>query len=254
MATTLYLIETRAQRNYVCPACQQGIPKGALHFRHDPHPRARIFRGEPTTHWCRECIRASLPHSMDGITRRLRVPAVRVMSHSSVPGELQLPLFNPLRIELVEIGRILSEQLSKESSLIYRISPEQFEEFLCDRLFAMGFEPRRVGAINQKDGGIDILFWPRLGGAFPFLGAAQVKHHRDPKTKEGPATVRDFAGVIASHSLNVGMLVTNTSFSPSGLLLGFATSSGSAQLVPRPIPQELRFGFTPVLSDPEMRV
>jgi hypothetical protein len=100
------------------------------------------------------------------------------MSHSSVSGDLQLPLFNPIRIELVGIGRILSEQLSTESSQIYRITPEQFEEFLCDRLFAMGFEPRRVGAINQKDGGVDILFWPRLNGAFPFLGAAQVKHHR----------------------------------------------------------------------------
>jgi hypothetical protein len=151
---------------------------------------------------------------MDGITRRLRVPAVRVMSHSSVPEELQRPLFNPIRIELIGIGRILSDQLSRESSLIYRITPEQFEEFLCDRLFTMGFEPRRVGAVNQKDGGVDILFWPRLYGAFPFLGAAQVKHHRDPKTKEGPAVVREFAGVIASHPLNVGMLVTNTSFSP----------------------------------------
>jgi hypothetical protein len=138
MATTLYLIETRARRTYLCPACQQSIPKGTLHFRHDPHPRARIFRGEPTTHWCRECIRGSFPDSMDGITRRLRVPAVRVMSHSSVSGDLQLPLFNPIRIELVGIGRVLSEQLRTESSQIYRITPEQFEEFLCDRLFAMG--------------------------------------------------------------------------------------------------------------------
>src|SRR5436189_6308560 len=35
----------------------------------------------------------------------------------------------------------------------------------------------------------------------------------------------------------------------AGLLPNFA----HAQLVPRPIPQELKFGFTPVLSEPEMR-
>ena len=37
------------------------------------------------------------------------------------------------------------------------------------------------------------------------------------------------------------------------LFAGFLTSSASAQLAPRPIPQELKFGFTPVLSEPEMR-
>jgi phosphate/phosphite/phosphonate ABC transporter binding protein len=37
------------------------------------------------------------------------------------------------------------------------------------------------------------------------------------------------------------------------LLTGIRTSSAPAPLVPRPIPQELKFGFTPVLSEPEMR-
>jgi hypothetical protein len=78
----------------------------------------------------------------------------------------------------------------------------------------MGFEPLRVGPTNRKDGGIDVVFWPRLSGAFPFLGAAQVKHHHDMSIKEGPATVRDFAGVIAGHEFNAGIIVTNTSFSP----------------------------------------
>lgn len=128
--------------------------------------------------------------------------------------EGQLSLFAPLRVELIGIGSVLSEQLAKDPTLIHQISSEEFEEFICERLFAMGFEPRRVGATNRKDGGVDVLFWPRSRGAFPFLGAAQVKHHRDPKTKEGPATVREFAGTIAGHAFNAGLLVTNTSFSP----------------------------------------
>jgi len=125
-----------------------------------------------------------------------------------------LPLFNPLRIELVGIGRILSERLQSDPSLIHQLSPEELEILICDRLAAMGFEPKRVGAMNRKDGGVDILFWPRLKSAFPFLGAAQVKHHRDPKDKVGSPTVREFAGTIAGQPINAGLLVTNTSFSP----------------------------------------
>jgi restriction endonuclease Mrr len=139
---------------------------------------------------------------------------VRQVSHAR---DVQLPLFAPLRVQLVGIGQILSEQLTENPSLIYQISPEDFEEFICERLFAMGLEPKRIGEINRKDGGVDIIFYPRLTCAFPFLGAAQVKHHRNPNTKEGPATVREFAGTIAGRSFNAGLLVTNTSFSPDAM-------------------------------------
>lgn len=121
---------------------------------------------------------------------------------------------HPLDIEIIGIGRTLSEQLIKEPSLIHQLSPEQFEEFICERLFAMGFEPRQVGSTNRKDGGVDVVFWPRLNCAFPFLGAAQIKHHCNPNIKEGPASVREFAGVLAGHSFNAGLVVTNTTFSP----------------------------------------
>jgi hypothetical protein len=77
----------------------------------------------------------------------------------------------------------------------------------------MGLEPKRVGATNQKDSGIDVLFWPRHKGAFPFLGAAQIKHHRDSTRKEGPGSIREFQGVMVAHPINAGLLVTNTRFS-----------------------------------------
>ena len=173
-----------------------------------------MFRGQMTTHWCRECILASDPGPKELATQRIRVPAVHVMNRISPRVDTQLSFLSPLQVELVGIGPVLSEQLAKEPTLLHRISPEEFEEFICDRLFAMGFEPRRIGATNRKDGGVDVLFWPRLRGAFPFLGAAQIKHHRDPRTKEGPATVREFAGTLAEFPFNAGLLVTNTSFSP----------------------------------------
>lgn len=213
---TLYLLETHARRDYSCAACQRPIRRGSLYFRHDPFPAARIHRGQKTTHWCRECITAADPGPKDSITKRLWVPAVRVLGSGPSAAREQEDLFTavPLQIEVVGIGHPLAKILEEEPSAIHRLSPAQFEEFVCDRLSAMGLEPQRVGPINQKDGGIDIVFWPRHKGVFPFLGAAQVKHHRDPRIIEGPSTVREFAGAIAGHPFSAGMIVTNSSFSP----------------------------------------
>lgn len=205
----LYLIETRARKMYACAACQRAIPPGTIYFRHDPYPSARMYRGQKTSHWCFDCITASDPGPKDSITGRLRIPAVRVFVPSRQPELLQ-----PVKIEIVGVGSLLTERILSDPALIHTLRPEEFEEFICDRLFTMGFEPKRVGNTYQKDGGIDIVFWPRITCAFPFLGAAQVKHHKDPHLKEPASTVRDFAGAIAGHPFNAGILVTNTSFSP----------------------------------------
>jgi hypothetical protein len=227
MGKTLYLLQTRARKAYVCPSCTQVIPLGARHFRHDPIAQAQIFRGERITHWCYKCIMSSDPGPMDQITKRYRVPAVRVlppppgsMVLSQPPGDsfhadqLILPFANPLRIEVLGIGALLTTRLAQDPTLVHDLTPEQFEELICDRLFAMGFESRRTGNVNRKDGGVDILFWPRERVPFPFLCAAQVKHHADKSKKDGASTVRDFAGVMAGHPFNAGLIVTNTSFSP----------------------------------------
>jgi hypothetical protein len=78
----------------------------------------------------------------------------------------------------------------------------------------MGFEPQRIGDTYQKDGGIDIIFWPRIATPLPILGAAQVKHHKKMSTKEGVRSVRDLAGTINGQPFSVGLLVTSTSFTP----------------------------------------
>lgn len=73
MASPLYLLETRAARAYICPACGRHINKGEQHFRHDPHWAARAFHGHHTTHWCRDCILASAQMPNDSITGRLKI-------------------------------------------------------------------------------------------------------------------------------------------------------------------------------------
>jgi len=206
---TLYLIETRARKTYACGACQKVIRPGTIYFRHDPIAQARIHRGQKSSHWCFDCIIASNPGPKDGITGRLWVPAVKVSTPSS-----ELESLQPMQIAVVGIGEVLTRALLNNPKLIDQLRPEQFEEFICDRLFAMGFEPKRVGNTYRKDGGIDVFFLPRTISAFPFLGAAQIKHHKDPSKKEGSSTVRDFAGAIAGRPINAGILVTNTSFTP----------------------------------------
>lgn len=76
----------------------------------------------------------------------------------------------------------------------------------------MGYEATRVRHTFGRDGGLDILFWPARPCPIPFLGAVQVKHHRAHSRKTGPGPVREMAGIRSSHPLQIGMVVTNTSF------------------------------------------
>ncbi len=48
----------------------------------------------------------------------------------------------------------------------------------------------------------------------PIPGSGQMKYHATPYIAEGPATVREFAGVMSGHTFNAGIIVTNTAFSP----------------------------------------
>jgi restriction endonuclease Mrr len=125
------------------------------------------------------------------------------------------PLVRPVTVQLYEASEELRAALRADPNLIHNLSPSEFEGFVCDRLDAMGLEPKRVGATNQADGGIDIIFWSRKLAPFPFLGAVQVKHRSNPDASEGPGVVRAFAGAIKPHPFQVGVLVTNTCFTPS---------------------------------------
>ncbi|MCF8050211.1 MAG: restriction endonuclease [Desulfobacterales bacterium] len=153
---------------------------------------------------------ATNPRPKEQVTRRLFVRRENIQRT-----DYQLSLFDVVRIELVGIGCNLSERLSGNPKLIHSLSPDEFEDFICNRLHAMGFEPRQIGSTFQADGGVDVIFWPRGSSSFPFLGAAQIKHHQNPKRREGPGTVRDFWGSISGRPFSAGIIVTNTSFSPS---------------------------------------
>lgn len=116
--------------------------------------------------------------------------------------------------KVVDVTPLLIQRILTNPNEIYEITPEQFEFLILDRINAMGLEATRVGHTFQRDGGIDIVFWPKENFPIPFLGAVQVKHHRSPKRRTGPKAVREMAGVLC-RPFNVGIIVTNTSFTPS---------------------------------------
>lgn len=212
MTTTLYLTESRARKGYTCQSCGEPIPRGSRYFRHNPYPHART-RGQQPSQWCFDCITRT-PSVRDPVGRLLIRPAGLVEYFAEQHEKAQLRLaVERASVSIVGVGKVLAANLAGDPSLVHRITPAEFEAFVCDRLDAMGFQPQQVGSTYQKDGGIDILFWPRATGAFPFLGAVQVKHHRDPSLKESVRSVRDLAGTIAGQPFNAALLVTNTSFS-----------------------------------------
>lgn len=115
-----------------------------------------------------------------------------------------------VRPEALDVRSDLVPGLLNDWEKVYSLTPEEFEELVFDRLVAMGLQAIRLGPANQKDGGIDIIFWTCT--VFPMLGAVQVKHHRTPKRKTGSSDIRDLAAAMRSYYFNIGLVVTNTSF------------------------------------------
>lgn len=116
-------------------------------------------------------------------------------------------------VQLVDASPQIIEMLKKDYSYIFQINPDEFELLVCEFLSRMDLEVKRIKSVYSRDGGIDIIAWPR-DSKFPYLLATQVKHHRDPIRRTGPAPVRELQGIISCKPFQSGLLVTNTSFTP----------------------------------------
>ena len=187
----------RARYWYECAFCQSPIEKGQYYYRDDPHPMARYHRGQTARQICVHCIEKDVYLKKEHTNSQLHLP-------------FSEQLIQPVRVEFIDVSQILLARLRLKPEEIYRISEDSFEQLVCDRLSAMGFEARRTGRAKRKDGGIDIFFWN--AGPFPILGAAQVKHHRAKDRTNGPDIIRDFRGVLATHPFQFGVVITNTTF------------------------------------------
>jgi hypothetical protein len=125
----------------------------------------------------------------------------------------------PYIVALREFSEEFLASLNEDPQRIQSLTPEKFQYLIADRLEQWGLEVQLVGKINRKDGGIDLIAYPRSGP--PFLLAVQAKHHR----RGGPTrveSIRDLHGALTStHSpFHMGMLVTNTRFTPDATWFG----------------------------------
>ena len=102
--------------------------------------------------------------------------------------------------------------LDEDPARIGSLTPEKFQYLIADRLEKWGLAVQLVGSVYRKDGGVDIIAWPRTG--VPFLVAAQVKHHRTSRSTS-VSGIRDFHGSLTSGGspFHIGLIVTNTTFS-----------------------------------------
>jgi len=193
--------------------------RGEEYFRLEPFPFDRIKGIAKTQHLCAVCVLGQ--EEVDRITREKR-EAVKnhwtsMGSSSPVMIQQTLNLDDPITIvrasvEVINITPSLLSMLMQKPEHIYSISPNAFEDLICERLGKMNFGIERVGTgTNHKDGGIDFVAWPKAS-PFPFLIAIQAKHHRSPRYKTGPSEVRDLLGVVQTLPFNAGVLVTNTTF------------------------------------------
>jgi len=120
----------------------------------------------------------------------------------------------------VEVVRAITPMVSllrEDLDHIYQLSPEEFEVLICDRLDRMDFAVTRIGSVYVPDGGVDIIACPKRPAPFPYLLAVQAKHRQEKRRRVGPGAVRDLKAVVAAHSFNAGVLVTNTTFTPDAV-------------------------------------
>jgi hypothetical protein len=119
----------------------------------------------------------------------------------------------PPLVYVVSMSAEVIRRLAAAPAELGNLSPEAFELLVADRLSAMGLGVQRVGSSNTRDGGIDMVAWPERNAAIPYLLAVQVKH--SGKNRAVPqSVVRDLKGVLSTVPLDIGLLVTNTRFSP----------------------------------------
>jgi hypothetical protein len=208
---TTLLRQTRAARPYECSYCGSAIGQSDVYVRLGPFGLTHQA-GAEALHFCRSCsVLGNWLHdplkSRDSFSQT-----------TSDDQQLILPFarhIKPTHVQLVDISDTIWTRILANPDELFRLNPPQFEEFVLERLRAMGLDAQPVGKTFRKDGGIDIIFTPPRTFPFPFLGAVQAKHHRDPRYKVGPGPVRELEGVLAANRhFASGMIVTNTTFTP----------------------------------------
>jgi len=118
-------------------------------------------------------------------------------------------------VSVIDISDKLLTLIKEDPTIINQLTPEQFEQFIANRLDRMGFDVTLTGATTQKDGGIDLIAVPKIRNVGSFLLAGQIKHHQKNR-KTGREAVDRLLSWKDSF-FRLGMLITNTCFTRDAL-------------------------------------
>ena len=117
----------------------------------------------------------------------------------------------PYLVALSQFDEKLLQWFLEDMERLKQLTPEKFQYLIANRLEGLGLSVQVVGDVYRKDGGVDIIAFPK-SPTLPFLLAVQVKHHRADR-KTNVSDVKDLHSVMTSNlPFHVGMLVTNTRF------------------------------------------
>lgn len=193
----------------LCTDCRRGQPEK---YGYITQTRARVeYRLQDRDLQELGSIEADNPHYKKAAPMRLFA-----LAHVREASRRKWGAPEPYSVTLVDFSDEALAWFLNDPERLKQVSPERFQYLIADRLGGLGLDVQLVGDVYRKDGGVDIVAYPKPSGcAFPFLLAVQVKHHRTPR-KTGSGEVRDFHGVLTSRTspFHMGMIVTNTAFSP----------------------------------------
>ncbi len=121
---------------------------------------------------------------------------------------------DPTRVTLLRFDSNLYQRFFAHPEELCKLTSDQFEVLVADRLAAMGFGVKLTGLTNRIDGGINFLAWPEFATPFPYLLAGQVELHGTTNRRVAAGDARDFLAAISCHgaTFQLGILVTNAEF------------------------------------------
>jgi transcriptional regulator with XRE-family HTH domain len=115
------------------------------------------------------------------------------------------------QVSFLDVTPQLIRLLRENPEELRKVSPEQFERVIAERIDRMGYDVRLTGPTTRRDGGIDLIAVPKVRTVGSFLMAAQIKHHRGERMTGRTDVDRLLAW--KDSPFRIGLLVTNTTFS-----------------------------------------
>lgn len=122
-------------------------------------------------------------------------------------------LAEPGRLIVVSAVQIIAEDLLRDPSALFRLTPRTFPDFVAELLERGGYAVQPVReSVYAKDGGIDLIAWRKDQPMLPVLIGVQCKHHGSDGYKTVVGDVQRLIAYRADGPFHLGLMVTNTDF------------------------------------------